>query len=99
MRVALLVFLLACGKERKPDPVEPEGPVSGGSGARSTLDRVKVQTDLSTIRSAIRRYAQENEGAFPSDIGALGIQGLYYEAYYTYDASAGTVTCDEFPNL
>lgn len=98
--LALLALLFACGKDPAPAPVEEasDGPVSGAT-PRATLDRVKVSTDLSAIRTAIDLYKASNEDALPPDLGSLSVSGLYYPDAYSYDAASGTVSCPELPGL
>lgn len=99
MRLLLCFALLsACGGTSTRGTEAPSGPVSGGS-PRATLDRVKVSTDLSALRAAIKMYTAENEGALPPSLDSLGVTGLHYADHYRYDASAGTVSCPELPNL
>lgn len=94
-----LFFLLACGGRQEAPKVEaPAGPLSGGT-PRAVLDRVKVSTDLSALRSAISLYKGTHDDALPPDLDSLGVSGLYYADHYLYDAGTGEVHCDELPEL
>ena len=97
--IAFLLLLNACSIFAiTPPPDAPTGPVAG-STPRATLDRVKVSTDLSAIRAGIKMYKNDHDGQNAPDMGSLDVSGLYYADAYSYDASAGTVSCSEFPGL
>lgn len=98
MRALLLVIAIGCGSAEEPPSEAPEGPVAGGS-PRAQLDRVKVSTDLSALRTAIKMYKNDHEGENPSSLDALGVSGLHYADHYEYDSDSGKVHCTELPNL
>lgn len=95
----LLVFLLACGGRQEAPKIEaPSGPLAGGT-PRAVLDRVKVSTDLSALRSAVSLYKGTHDDELPPDLGTLGVTGLNYPDHYVYDAGTGEVRCDDLPDL
>jgi hypothetical protein len=89
MTLFLLALLAGC-----PDTANVA--TGGGSQAKATLDRVRVDADLGAIRATIKLYQQTNEGQNPPDLGALTLSALNYPDKYVYDASTGTVSCPEF---
>ncbi len=101
--LAAFALLLACS-DRAPAPDAPPPPRSrplaqDGSVARdvtSTPDRVKVQLDLSTVRTALRAYHAER-GAWPATVAELKVEGLNYPADLAYDPSTGTLTSQTYP--
>ena len=98
MVLLILSLVLGCDSASEPPPPAPEGPVSG-STPRASLDRVKVSTDLTAIRAAIKMYRADHEDELPPDMGSLSVSGLYYPDAYSYDASSGEVSCSELPGL
>jgi hypothetical protein len=86
MHVLVLALLAGC-------PDTSNVVTEGGSTAKETIDRVKVDADLGAIRSTIKLYEQTNEGEHPPDLAALHLSALNYPEKYVYDPSTGTVSC------
>ena len=94
----LMLLVLACSGEPAPEGASLDAPTASGSAPRVTIDRVRVVTDLAAIRASLRAHRTMHDG-FPSSLDDLQLRGLSYPDAYSYDASAGEVSCSEFPGL
>lgn len=110
MRLAAAAFPLTlvfgfwgCEKEKPPaprparqQPLQPDGTTA--RKVTSTLDRLKVQMDLSAVRAGLRAWHSGN-GTYPGSIGNLNLEGLSYPADLAYDPARGTVRSLTYPEL
>lgn len=97
---ALLVVLVGCGWLSAPvDEPTANTLTQGGATAKERLDTTRVAADLAAIRASIKVYRQLHEGENPPDLAALELTGLSFPDRYTYDATTGTVSDGEFPDL
>ncbi len=106
IRTALLFAQLAAAGCRKPSepPADAEPRTrpltSDGTLARELTmkpDLVKVQLDLSAVRTAIGVYKAE-KGALPASLDELGVEGLNYTDDLSYDPASGEVKSLSHPS-
>jgi hypothetical protein len=98
---ALLLLVAACEKPAPPPPTgrPATGTVGGAPTPAALVDRVRVQTDLAALRSAIQIYRGTNN-AFPSQSNLDALQTNYrIGVEYDYDATTGVVRSRTWPEL